>query len=1356
MVHRKSSEAHDVIRPTTDRAPLAVAITISGKDRSGRPFAENTRTVEISGRGARISTAHELLLGSEISVENALGQTAAAKVLWRSETGVCRGFNEFGIVLLTSSAAESLWRDVPSPGEPDNAPPRKDPLSLDWLDEKQAANGAPPPDSRTEDSGPTLAQASSDFAPDAAVKPIPTPPGEESSTALQLVPGPSSADRPSLPLDESIRPAEQAQPDPPELSLLVEPGNDNHLEPALQASDAAATVIEPSTEASSGSGETQAPFSAIDVNIVLKSINLATDEAVARLQAATGAAESDLTARIEGYEQRLSGLVSRAIAMVEEESKAFAESLRERALSDLEMLERSSGELQEKGLATVRTANDKLLTLTAGLIDEASGQISRAAQAASESLGHESQRVSQSQTQAIEVLNKQAEAASRTAVDATASLAVTRQQTEAALQAKVAEVSAALKSIDSSAAEVVSRLRAAQEAMESALTAKVEETERRLSGLAASTVAVIEEKSGILGESLRERALRLGREMLERSTGELLKEKASVVQTAGEELSILTTGLIDEASGRISRAAQAASELLAQESKRISESQAQEAAALKEYAGTTSGTPPDAAASLAAAGQMEAALEAKVAEASTALKSLDASAAEIASRLRAEQEAMESSLTTKIAEAERRLNGLAASTVAIIEEKSGTLGESLRERALSLGLKMLERSSGELLRQKANVVQTASEELLTLTAGLIEKASSQVERAAQAASESLAQESKRISELQAQAISALKEQAESASRTAVDATATLAATRQQTEAALEAKVAEVSVALKSIASSADGAACRLRAAQEAMEPSLAAKVEEAERRLSGLASSAVTAIEERSRTLGESLRERALSLGLEMLERSSDELQKQKASVVQTAGEELSTMTAGRIDKARGQLELAAQTATEWLAQEGKRVSEYQGQQFLQELKARRLDAVRDAGEDLRSLKAEIEDEAANQLIQVAEGALASLGRDCQRMLEEHKNRASQILAEQTQTLAGNTEAAISSLDSTHERLATALRSRIAENEKCLADQLNAATETLDRNREALLKSSHDQAERELSLLRQEATHIAYAQMRGNADRALHDWAQQLQQQTEEAKHTVSLELAAARAEVTEQMRKELSDLTRAALASLTQEIRALTTEQGDELRQGPGAIREQGSDALEETQPQWQEEQSVVIRKDHGRHQLGAPQKMFSQPYSAPTIGARTVVQRLRLLFAVIGVVAVVAGVAFSVRPVRRLKTMPPDAFFDKYYRVAEGGSLQAAEQRLAQAYWECALQRVQPRYAGDADLPESPPPEFRVDVKRIALGRFKEDGDTRLGYWQRLRAVWASPDTWNESYEWNTDWIRRLLSSPRASPPH
>ncbi|MGO9275648.1 MAG: hypothetical protein ACLQOO_36320, partial [Terriglobia bacterium] len=491
---------------------MEVVITISGKDRRGRPFAENTTTIEISGRGARIATAHDLLLGSEISVENALGQTAAAKVLWRNETGVDRESNEFGIVLLTSAAAESLWCEPPSSGQPENAPPSKNPLSLDGFDQKQGADGTATPKTRSEGSQSAFAQATGQLARGTAEKPDPPLRSEEVSSAIQSLPGSPSTDRPSPALDEEIRPAEQGRPG---LTSLAELGNDNHFEPVVQTSDAEATLIQPGTEACQDSPETQAPFRAVDVNIALKSIDLATDEALAKLQAASGTAESELMARTENYERRLNGLASQAIATVEEKSETIAESFRERALSlGLEMSERSSTELQKNGLTTVQTATDNLSGLTTGLIDEASGRISRAAQAASESLAQESKRISESQTRAMEVLKEQGQAISRTVADATATLAATRQQTEAALEAKVAEVSVTLKSIDSSAAEAVSRLRTAQEAIESSLTAKIEETERRLSGLASSVIAVAEEDSKTLAESLRERARNVGLEML--------------------------------------------------------------------------------------------------------------------------------------------------------------------------------------------------------------------------------------------------------------------------------------------------------------------------------------------------------------------------------------------------------------------------------------------------------------------------------------------------------------------------------------------------------------------------------------------------------------------------------------------------------------------------------------------------------------------------------------------------------------------------------------------------------------------------------------------------------------------------
>ncbi|MGO9270432.1 MAG: DUF3800 domain-containing protein [Terriglobia bacterium] len=321
---RKPPEAHDVTRPVTDRVSLAVAITISGKDKNGRAFVESAQTIEITGRGARVATAQDLLLGAEITVQNQLGQTAAAKVLWRGEARARSGSNEFGIMLLSPSAAESLWRvDSPPQGEPESAPPGKHPLLLDRVDEKQAVYGALAPTTRTDGANsPTQTELAT--APGVTEGPSLSsrPPADRSSA---YSPPPAPADEPAIP----------HEPAPSGVNFSPAPCGPGDLESPLPPSPLSATSTAPTAEECHENCEAQASFRALDVGVALKSIEFAAEAALARLRATQGTLESELVSRIEEYEQRLSQIESHALDELEQKSGALqtrtAEVLRNQA-----------------------------------------------------------------------------------------------------------------------------------------------------------------------------------------------------------------------------------------------------------------------------------------------------------------------------------------------------------------------------------------------------------------------------------------------------------------------------------------------------------------------------------------------------------------------------------------------------------------------------------------------------------------------------------------------------------------------------------------------------------------------------------------------------------------------------------------------------------------------------------------------------------------------------------------------------------------------------------------------------------------------------------------------------------------
>ena len=1439
MLPEKSLEARDIIRPAADRVPLSIAIAISGTDRLGRTFTEDTRTIEISGRGARIATTRELVLGSELSIKNALGETAVAKVVWRNESGSTRGINEFGIVLLASPAPESLWRDSPSPGPPENEPPDRDPASLKWLPENQATDGTPSPP-LPGDSGPALVPATAEIEPVAELEthspsaPVAEAPGG-SRSAAQV----SWANHPPQgPLDPHIAPQ---VPLPAILSATRDDALEGPqpLQPVVQESDAAPALAAEGTEASLDSAKASKAVQVLDVNVALRSIDFAVEAALARVQAARGTAESELVSRIEGYEERLRALASSAVATVEDSSETLVQSLEEHA-ADLstEILERSSGQLQQQGLAAVQTANEKLSTLTADLIDETSSRLNRVVQGASESLAEQSKRISDSQLEAIAALKEQTDAAYRIAADGTASLAATRRRAEADLRASVAEVSVALKSIDTSASEAVSRLRAAQEAIESSLAAKVEEAERRLSGLSLNAIARIEEDPDAIDQSLRsvdsstaEAVARLqnAQEAMESSFAAKVEEAERLLS----ELSSTAIARIEEAPSVLDETLKSIDSSAAQAESRLRA--AQEAIDSSVAAKVEEAERRLSELSLNAIARIEESPDAI----DQGLRSIDSSAAEAVARLRAAQEAIESSFAARVEEAERRLSGLALNAIARIEENPDAINQGLRsidssaaeavarlraaqETIESSFAAKVEEAERRLSGLSLNVIARIKENPDAIDQGLRPVDSSAAEavarlRTAQEAIESsfaakVEEAERRLSGLALSAIARIKEDPDalgqglrSIESSAAEAVARLQNAQEAMESSFAAKVEDaerllselsstatarieeapsvLDETLRSIDSSAAQAESRLRAAEEAMESSLAAKIEEAERRLSTVVSTATARIEEAPGVLDKTLEsiessaaqvlsrlraaqaaaessvtakveeaERRLSGlasgAIAVVEGKSKALAESVSENVQTTSEELLVLKTRLIDDARGQIKRAAQEASESLTWESQRASESQAHRSLQDLASQRADMLRTAGEELRGLKMRIEGEIENDLVRAADGALASLARDSRRMLEDYRNRASLILEEQVQTLARNTEVAIHNFSSTQQKLADSLHSRIAENERCLAEQLNAAMETFGRNREAILTSARNQTQRELALLSHEAAQAAQTEMHAYVDGSLKTGVRPFQAQAE-PEHTASLRAAASRAEFMEQMKKELSELTQGAMGSLTEEIRTILNEQSRELHQRLAAIEEQSSRALAATQGQWLAKQSETISEPPDGPGAGASAQMLAKSSFSVPARARSVLRRSRVHVAV---AASVALISFSLRPVRRLKTTPPDEFLDESYRVTEGGP-HAEQQKLAQAYWECALQQIQPRYSSTADLPESPPPEFQVDVTQPAPDGPNQASDTRLSYWRRLRAAWSSPSAWDRSYEWNADWLRSLAPARRSN---
>jgi len=115
------------------------------------------------------------------------------------------------------------------------------------------------------------------------------------------------------------------------------------------------------------------------------------------------------------------------------------------------------------------------------------------------------------------------------------------------------------------------------------------------------------------------------------------------------------------------------------------------------------------------------------------------------------------------------------------------------------------------------------------------------------------------------------------------------------------------------------------------------------------------------------------------------------------------------------------------------------------------------------------------------------------------------------------------------------------------------------------------------------------------------------------------------------------------------------------------------------------------------------------------------------------------------------RLKEKPPTEFLEMPEKWS--AERRAAEAPAALAYWECARQVVQLRYAYGAPLPASPPPEFKIEKADLPRGSSGKSNEVRLLYWSKLQQAWALPQSWDKSYEWSTYWVaQNLLDFQRA----
>jgi hypothetical protein len=112
--------------------------------------------------------------------------------------------------------------------------------------------------------------------------------------------------------------------------------------------------------------------------------------------------------------------------------------------------------------------------------------------------------------------------------------------------------------------------------------------------------------------------------------------------------------------------------------------------------------------------------------------------------------------------------------------------------------------------------------------------------------------------------------------------------------------------------------------------------------------------------------------------------------------------------------------------------------------------------------------------------------------------------------------------------------------------------------------------------------------------------------------------------------------------------------------------------------------------------------------------------------------VLSIVAYASF--RTEFRLREKMPVQFFDPMQVPA---NKRAAEEKLAKAYWECAVKQIQWKYGYAHRLPLEAPAGF--SVKAVQSGGNVEDPRARARYWEKLRTTWTDSSIWEKQFELN-----------------
>jgi hypothetical protein len=342
----------------SSRLPVAIPVTLFGRDESGQAFREATRTIDISKRGARIFTLHNVQTDTHVWIENpGAGKISIAKVIRKGKRVDPQEATEICVKVLELLDPEKIWslESPPQDWEKGFEPPTPA-QRLEYLLARERL------------ARPVVLsyEAIETEVPDVMAEesvPQPSPPD-------QLEPAPSpKQEATGVVASERLEIEGVSQSPESDLAVTAEPHVQfpDETKTAEPAAEADTGIVGQGSELPSFAGSTNGPVEssrnsggargdelsqAIENNAravrrisesAMDSINAAATEALAQLKASQLKAEANLATHTEAHQNRLAE-VRTATEDLEQRSGSLLEEFRRK-------LEAALNEFQAKGAA---------------------------------------------------------------------------------------------------------------------------------------------------------------------------------------------------------------------------------------------------------------------------------------------------------------------------------------------------------------------------------------------------------------------------------------------------------------------------------------------------------------------------------------------------------------------------------------------------------------------------------------------------------------------------------------------------------------------------------------------------------------------------------------------------------------------------------------------------------------------------------------------------------------------------------------------------------------------------------------------------------------------------------------------